>query len=108
MHQDQKITPWVQELAGIIGQARDQHELEVLLEGLLTPSELEGLHLRWHLLKQLRKGCTQREISRNLGVSLGKIARGSRLLKYGSEDFASLMERLCRNLKKQRSDDKAP
>ena len=73
MSQDQKIKPWVQELAGIIGQARDQHELEVLLEGLLTPSELEGLHLRWHLLRQLRKGCTQREISRNLGVSLGTI-----------------------------------
>ncbi|HPY89794.1 MAG TPA: Trp family transcriptional regulator [Lentisphaeria bacterium] len=94
MSQDQKIKPWVQELAGIIGQARDQHELEVLLEGLLTPSELEGLHLRWHLLRQLRKGCTQREISRNLGVSLGKIARGSRLLKYGSEDFSQLFERL--------------
>ncbi len=99
MPQEQKITPWVQELAAIISLTRDRHELEVLLEGLLTPSELEGLHLRWHLLTQLRQGRTQREISRDLGISLGKIARGSRLLKYGSDDFTGLMERLCQKLK---------
>ena len=49
----------------------DQHELEVLWK----TADALGLrcYLRWRLLGQLRQA-TQREISRNLGVSLGKIA----------------------------------
>lgn len=89
-----KIKPWLEEIAGVFSRARSQRELELLLEGLLTPSELEVLHLRWHLLQLLQEGLTQREISKQLGVSLGKIARGSRLLKYGSEEFTELVRRI--------------
>ena len=94
MSSEEKIKPWLKEIAEIISNARNQRELELLLEGLLTPSELEVLHLRWHLLRLLQQGLTQREISKQLKISLGKIARGSRLLKYGSEDVTELVTRI--------------
>jgi len=84
------------ELSRLIGQARDRHELEVLLQGLLTPQELDEVVLRWRLMACLLLGKRQRDISRELGISLGKIARGSRLLKYGPSAFRELAERLLK------------
>ena len=49
---------------------------------------------RWRLMVLLLQGTTQREISHELGISLGKIARGSRLLKYGPPSFRDLANRL--------------
>ena len=82
------------ELSGLILQTRDRQELEVLLQGLLTPQELDEIVQRWRLMALLLQGTTQREISHELGISLGKIARGSRLLKYGPPSFRQLATRL--------------
>ena len=79
------------ELGSILKHANDQGELEVLVEGLLTPQEIEEVVRRWRLLKRLIAGETQRDISRELGVSLGKISRGSRLLQYGPPKFRDLV-----------------
>lgn len=89
-----KIAPWVDELADILLRTRNRAELAVVLQGLLTPSELEGIHLRWRLLQCLEAGFTQRDISQRLGISLGKIARGSRLMKYGEDDFCRVVRRV--------------
>lgn len=89
-----KIAPWVDELADILLRTRDHAELAVVLQGLLTPSELEGIHLRWRLLQCLEAGFTQRDISQRLGISLGKIARGSRLMKYGEDEFCRVVRRI--------------
>ena len=85
------------DLSGLILQARNRDELVVLLQGLLTPQELDEVVLRWRLMACLLAGMKQREISRELGVSLGKIARGSRLLQYGPPEFRGLAERLLRD-----------
>ncbi len=85
------------QLSGIILGTKGRHELEVLLEGLLTPQELEEIIMRWQLLCLLDEGETQRDIAHKLGISLGKIARGSRLLKYGPEEFRELFRRLQAN-----------
>ncbi len=82
------------ELSDLILRARTPRGVKVLLQGLLTPQELDEVVLRWRLIRALLAGRTQREISRDLGVSLGKIARGSRLLKYGPAEFRRLAERL--------------
>ncbi len=82
------------ELSGLILQTRSRQELEVLLQALLTPQELDEVILRWRLIALLMKGTTQRDISHELGISLGKIARGSRLLKYGPPSFRELAARL--------------
>jgi Trp operon repressor len=68
--------------------------MDDLINGLLTPSEIEEVVFRWRLVRLLLKGHTQRAISDELGVSLGKISRGSRLLKYGPPGFRHLAERL--------------
>jgi len=88
----------LEKLSQIISQARDRGELNVLLEGLLTPHELDEAMTRWQLLVMLEKGVTQRDIAKSLSVSLGKIARGSRLLKYGPPEFESLFLRIGEEL----------
>jgi TrpR family trp operon transcriptional repressor len=84
------------ELSHIFLSASDRHELEVLLQGLLTPRELEEIIRRWHLMSMLESGKPQRDIAHELGISLGKIARGSRLLKYGPPEFKELSSRIRR------------
>jgi TrpR family trp operon transcriptional repressor len=91
----------LEKLSGLILETRDRAELETLIEGLLTPQEIEEVVLRWELMARLLAGQTQRQISQDLGISLGKIARGSRLLKYGSRDFPRLMRRLLEATREQ-------
>ncbi len=78
----------------LLSQVRNQAELTTLVEGLMTPQELDECYLRWVLMTRLLQGVTQREIARELGISLGTIARGSRLLKYGPPEFRELVRRL--------------
>ena len=78
----------------IIQAVDDPAELEKLLEGMLTPQELDEVCVRWQLLTRLLAGQTQRDIAHELGISLGTIARGSRLLKYGSPGLAELVMRI--------------
>ena len=81
------------ELLAILALARSEKELDALVEGLFTPPELEDLVRRWRLLQRLEQDEAQRGIARDLGVSLGTIARGSRLLKYGPARFRDLVRR---------------
>ena len=83
-----------QELARLFARVRSQREFEVFIDGLFTPPEVEDFVQRWRLMRRLHDGEAQRDISKDLGISLGKIARGSRLLKYGPDEFRELMERL--------------
>lgn len=83
--------------------ARGPDDIRILLEGLLTPQELDEIDHRWRLLCRLEAGWTQRDIAKDLGVSLGKIARGSRLLKYGSPEFRGLVERIRAELRDSES-----
>lgn len=81
------------EVKKILGLAQTPEELEALLDGLLTPPEMEDLAKRWRLLQKLEQDEPQRQIAQELGVSLGKIARGSRVLKYGPPKFRALVRR---------------
>ena len=87
--------PPTDKLARIFASIRDEREMRIFLEGILTPSELEEVICRWRLMLHLLAGEPQREISQELGVSLGKISRGSRLLKYGPDEFRKLLERVA-------------
>lgn len=51
-----------------------------LLE-ILTPTEISTLTKRWRILKMLKEGYSQREIAKELNVSLCKVTRGSKILK---------------------------
>ncbi len=53
------------------------------LSNLLTPQELEEMALRLQIFKGLLKNKSQRQLAKELNVSLATVSRGSRELKYG-------------------------
>ncbi len=55
--------------------------IQQFLFQLLTPAEVKDLSSRWHLLRLLNRGVTQRKIAEQLHLSLCKITRGSKELK---------------------------
>ncbi len=59
-------------------------EMENFLLGILTPQELDELPMRLEIVKMLKKGVPQKEISRTLGVGIATVTRGSRELKKGN------------------------
>ncbi|MBO4287058.1 MAG: transcriptional regulator [Kiritimatiellae bacterium] len=69
------------EIVGVMASLKDPVELRSFLEDLFTPSELCDLALRWRLVERLAAGESQRKIAGELGISLCKITRGSRILK---------------------------
>ena len=71
----------IKELAVFISQLQTPNEVEQLLNELLTTSEINVLSTRWRILNLLNQGKTQREITKELGVSLCNITRGAKVLK---------------------------
>ena len=71
----------IKELSQIISQLKDEKEIYKLLNELLSESELDVLSKRWRIVKMLKAGCTQREIAKELNVSLCKVTRGAKILK---------------------------
>jgi TrpR family trp operon transcriptional repressor len=78
---DPRVTENLRELAEALANTSDSGLVEDLLRCLLTPAETADIAARWALVKALERRTPQREIARNLGLSLCKITRGSRELK---------------------------
>ena len=68
-------------LCGVLASISSPQEMQKFLEEVLTPNERLDVALRWHLLELLSEGMSQRKIADQLGISLCKITRGSRILK---------------------------
>jgi len=81
-------------LSCLLARAAEKQVMLELIQGLLTPQEIEEVQRRWYLLNRLADNQPQREIARELGISLGKIARGSRMLKYNQPGFAAVIATL--------------
>ena len=90
----------VRDLAVAIADIRSPGVALDFLTGILTPAELKRIALRWRLVKLLKSGAKQRAIAEELGVSLCKITRGSRELKYGPEGFRKVAERAVKRDRK--------
>ena len=71
----------IQEIANKLKNALDEKEIFQFMTEILTESELETLSKRWRILKMLKEGRTQRDIAKELNVSLCKVTRGSKLLQ---------------------------
>ena len=81
----------VQAVADILAGVSDPRDMARLLEELLTPAERHALALRWRLVQRLHAGVPQRRIADELGISLCKITRGSRILKQPGSVSARLL-----------------
>ena len=87
MHKD----GW-QQLLKLCSQSQSEAELDAILNLLLTIEERDALAARLLIVKALLKGDkTQREISKELGVSIAKITRGSNALKTLDPDLKEFL-----------------
>lgn len=84
---------YLDELYQLFTKIRTKKEAEMLLKDILTPQELDSVAERWQLIKRLSKGLPQREISKDLKISIAKVSRGSRALKYGTGGFDLFLKR---------------
>ena len=69
------------ELFKVIKELNTPEEINQLFNEILTKSEMEVLSKRWRIRNMLNDGYTQREIAKELKVSLCKVTRGSKILK---------------------------
>ncbi|MDR1802159.1 MAG: trp operon repressor [Treponema sp.] len=89
---DPRVDENLKELSLTLSRVKDSVLIEEFLECLLTPAEIADVAGRWALVKALREKTSQREIAKDLGVSLCKITRGSRELKKHNSAFARILE----------------
>lgn len=80
------------EFAGMLARLSDANRIAGFLNAMLTPRERRRLALRWRIVCLLRAGMKQREIARQLGISLCNITRGSRELQQGPVAFRKMVD----------------
>jgi len=82
------------EMATAISKADSPELIENFFYSLFTPAEADEIAKRWALVKALAKGCPQREIAKDLGLSLCKITRGSRELKKADSPWRAMLHEI--------------
>lgn len=81
------------ELSQALAQTEDAREIHDFLLSILTPSEVVEVGSRWALVRLIDEGKSQRNISKDLGLSLCKITRGSKELKKPHSSFKTMIKR---------------
>jgi len=81
----------IAEMAAAIFGADNPELIEDFLYSLFTPAEADEIAKRWALVKSLSQGRPQREIAKDLGLSLCKITRGSRELKKTDSPWRKML-----------------
>ncbi len=71
----------IKEISNILQKLNSSEEVMAFLNELLSDSEITTLSKRWRILTMLAEGRTQRDIVKELNVSLCKVTRGSKILK---------------------------
>lgn len=85
----------IQEVSKLVKNLHTEAEIENFFKELLTESEIETLSKRWRILELLNQGLTQRDIAKNLQVSLCKVTRGAKILKDDKSVLAKYFK--CKN-----------
>ena len=93
---DPRVHKNIVELANALAVTDDRALIKDFLYCLLTPAEIADIAARWALVKALKRKIPQREIARDLGISLCKITRGSRELKKPGSAFMRIFSLKCR------------
>jgi TrpR family trp operon transcriptional repressor len=90
---DPRVGENLGEMSRTLAAIREPELIESFLRCLLTPAETADIAARRALVNALDQGQPQREIAKDLGVSLCKITRGSRELKKKNSAFRRIMEK---------------
>ncbi len=67
--------------------------MDDVLSNLLTPQELEEMALRLQIFIGLLNNKSQRQLAKELNVSLATVSRGSRELKYGRPGLKKVLSK---------------
>jgi len=89
---DPRVDENLKEMSRTLSRVKDSALIEDFLRCLLTQAEIADIAGRWALVKALQENISQREIAKDLGVSLCKITRGSRELKKSNSAFKRIMK----------------
>ena len=81
----------LKEISKLVKSIDTEAEITAFLRELLTESEIETLTKRWRILEMLKEGCTQREIAKELQVSLCKVTRGAKIMKDNKSILAKYL-----------------
>jgi TrpR family trp operon transcriptional repressor len=81
------------ELAEVLAGVTEAHDMQRLMQELLTPKELEDIGRRWQILKDLYAGMPQREIAERHKMSLCKVTRGSKVLQSSGSVCKAMIEK---------------
>lgn len=74
-------------LVETLSHADSKEKLENLLEGILTPKEIEELAERIRIVQLLKKGISQHDIAGKLRVGVATVSRGAKEIKEGKFKF---------------------
>ncbi len=84
----------IMEICTLLSEIDDKELIYSFFGCLFTAAELKDFSNRWHLVKELDAGTTQREIARKYGMSLCNITRGSREMKKEGSAFRIVLDML--------------
>ena len=89
---DEQNVDAIKEICELLASVDDEKLIQDFFQCLFTKTELKGFSNRWHLVKELDAGTTQREIAKKYGMSLCSITRGSRELKQENSAFSRMLD----------------
>lgn len=91
---------YADELVAVIQRiSQDRALLRDFLVDMLSPAEYSKITRRWQIVKQLWQGVSQRQIAKNLKVSIATITRGSRELLDEEGGFQKVLKKLYPRIK---------
>ena len=98
---DPRVNENFMELARVLSKVSEGNLMEDFLRCLLTQAEIADIAGRWALIKALRQNVPQREIAKDLSVSLCKITRGSREMKKDNSGFMRVLNKFEKELSRR-------
>jgi TrpR family trp operon transcriptional repressor len=87
-----KKTAWRHELEKIWRTtAKNQKIFSLFLDDLFSAEELAALPIRWQIIKRLHQGIPQHKIAKELGIGVGTVTRGAKMLKNKQGGFWKIL-----------------
>ena len=91
---DWRKEPWFRALCKAIAACKTEDEIADLLRDIGSLSELQAWSERLEVAKQLSRGLSYREVSKNTGASTTTVTRVARFLKDGEGGFQKYLKTL--------------
>lgn len=79
--------------SALLRAAEKPKNLEAFISDIFSPAEIEDFYNRIRILEELLSGKTQREVSKNLHVSIAKVSRAALVIKHGSGTLKTIFKK---------------